>query len=323
MSSKQVPAIISSSNTTASTPHDTDLTPSPTSSDDRSPKYNISITMDSGSPETVEEGKQKDELKVPVESEPSTGAAEVIQKEASESPSKHKVKCPKAQNEKQKKGKKIGKKGLQVESESSDSSSENSTSNSDTSSDSDSDEEEKKSKRQKAKWKQASRKKIAKKMAQKYKRSGNDSSSSESGSSSDSSDSDSSSSEDAQRKRRKRKIKKVASDESEEEAEVPQPKLPVGVVAAAEIDTGISLKDIAALLQLLAQRGATATRPPAAPPVQPPPPAIPPAPPRTRRELLALQLAKQKELAETSKVCYSHFVFAARHEFASWVDEGK
>lgn len=303
MSSKQAPSIISSSNTPSSTPHDTDLTPSPTSSDDRDTKYNISITMESNKPEIVEESKHKDDVALPNDGEPATGDAEEIQKETPEPISKKKVKCTKGRKDKQKKVKKVGKKASPVDS-ASDSSSEDSSSSSDDSSDSDSDEEDKKSKRQKSKWKQALKKMMAKKMAKKYKKATSDTSS-ESDSSSDSSDSDSSSEEESQRKRRKKKSKKAAetSDDSEEEAEVDEPKVPVEETAAPVLDTDIKLKDIATFLQLLTQQSAIASPPPAPPAVQVATPASPsPARPRTRRELVALKLAKQKELAEATKV---------------------
>lgn len=302
MSSKQVPSITSSSNTSSSTPHDTDLTPSPTSSDEPDTKYSISITMESEKPEIMEEGKHKDDVALPNDSEPATGDAEVVQKETPEPISKYKAKCSKGRKDKQKKVKKVVKKDPPVDLES-DSSSEDSSSSSDDSSESDSDEEDKKSKRQKTKWKQAVKKKMAKKMAKKYKKASSNSSSSELDSSSDSSGSDSSSEEESQRKRRKKKTKKAASDESEEEDEVPEPELPVEEAAAAELDND-KLKDIATLLQLLAQQSAKAIRPPAPPPVQVATPAIPPPiRSRTRSELLALRMAKQKELAEANKVC--------------------
>lgn len=301
MSSKQATSI-SSSNTTSSTPHHTELTPSPTSSDDRDTKYNISITMDSSKPELVEEAKHKEDAK---DGEPATAEADIIPKESPEPISKQKVKCPKGRKDKQKKVKKVGKKDLPVDS-GSDSSSEDSSSSSEDSSASDSDEDDKKSKRQKSKWKQAVKKMMNKKMAKKYKKAVSDTSSSESDSSSDSSDSDSSSEEELQRKRRKKKTKKAAaaaSDESEEENEETEAELPIEETGPPTLDTDNKLKALNTILQCLMQPTAAATPPPAPPAIENATTAVPPSVrPRTRRELKASKLAKQKELADAKKV---------------------
>ncbi|KAE9986895.1 hypothetical protein EG328_004337 [Venturia inaequalis] len=258
--------------------------------------------MESSKPEIVEEGKHKDDVALPNAGEPAAKEIEAIQKETSEPISKKKVKCSKGRKDKQKKVKKGGKKDSPVDSESS-SSSEDSSSSSEDSSDSDSDDGGKKSKRQKSKWKQAVKKRMTKKMVKKYKKATSDTSSSESDSSSGSSDSDSSSEKESQRKRRKKRSKKAAtSDESEEEAEAAEAELSVEVAAAPVLDTDIKLKAITTFLQLLTQKNETATPPPAPLALQDAIPAIPPpGRPRTRRELQALKLAKQRELAEENK----------------------
>ncbi|QDS71139.1 hypothetical protein FKW77_009891 [Venturia effusa] len=255
--------------------------------------------MESVKPEAKEEGKHKDEVALPNDGEPATGDIEVTQKETPEPISKQKVKCPKGRKNKQETAKKGSKKDSVVDSQS-DSTSDDSSSSSDDSSDPDSDEEDKKTKRRKSKWKQAVKRMMAKKMAKKYKKATSVQSSSESDSSSDS---ESSSDEDSQRNRRKQKSKQMAAnDESEEKFGALEPDVPVEAAAAAELDTTIKLKDIATLLRLLTQQTSTATRPLFPPPVQVTTPAIaPPVKPRTRKEILALKTAKQKEPAEANK----------------------
>ena len=62
--------------------------------------------MEPGKPETAEAGKQKEEVELPNEGEPSTGPAEVIKKETADTTSKHKAKCSKGQKDEQRKSKK-------------------------------------------------------------------------------------------------------------------------------------------------------------------------------------------------------------------------
>ncbi|TID26350.1 hypothetical protein E6O75_ATG00843 [Venturia nashicola] len=271
--------------------------------------------MESNKPDVVEEAKHKDDVALPNEGEPATGDAEIIQKETPVPITKQKAKRSKARKHKQKKVKKGSKKDSPVDS-ASESSSEDSSSSSSESSDSESDEGDKMSKRQKSKWKQAAKKLMAKKKAKKFKNPVSDTSSSGSDSSSVSSGSDSSSEEESKSKRRKKKSKKAteASDESEGETEAAEAELPVEEAAAPGLDTDIKLKAITTFLQLLTQQSATAT-PPAPPAVPVGTPAIPPpARPRTRRELQALKLAKQKEVAEANKVrkfCFSKAILKA------------